>query len=155
MTSLTFLSYWISLSLPQFLSSSRQVPDLMENPEVVTIATAHGKSPAQILLRYLLELGVSAIPKSTNANRLKSNMDLFDFKLTEAEKSTLASLDANIRICDFAFFQGVRKHAEWPFGDLWEFSLKFFTSRNSVNRDWIYLKLSWMFSPLNVQLNHQ
>ena len=73
----------------------------MENPEVVAIATAHEKSPAQILLRYLLELGVSAIPKSTNANRLKSNIDLFDFTLTDSDRTTLAGLDANIRICDF------------------------------------------------------
>lgn len=90
----------------------------MENPEVVAIAETHGKSPAQILLRYLLELGVSAIPKSTNAARLKSNIDLFDFKLTESDMTALAGLDANIRICDFAFFQGIQKHAEWPFGQI-------------------------------------
>jgi alcohol dehydrogenase (NADP+) len=97
---------------------SRKVPDLMENPEVVAIAEAQGKSPAQILLRFLLELGVSAIPKSTNAARLKSNIDLFDFELTEEQKAKLSGLDANIRICDFAFFQGIQKHAEWPFGQI-------------------------------------
>jgi alcohol dehydrogenase (NADP+) len=87
----------------------------MENPTVVEIATRLGKSPAQILLRYLLELGVSAIPKSTNANRLKSNIDLFGFELSESDRKTLADLDANIRICDFAFFQGIQKHPEFPF----------------------------------------
>lgn len=87
----------------------------MENPVVVEIASRIGKSPAQVLLRYLLELGVSAIPKSTNANRLKSNIDLFDFELSESDKSALAGLDANIRICDFAFFTGIEKHPEFPF----------------------------------------
>lgn len=87
----------------------------MENPAVVEIANRIGKSPAQVLLRYLLELGVSAIPKSTNANRLKSNIDLFEFELSENDKATLAGLDANIRICDFAFFQGIQKHPEFPF----------------------------------------
>lgn len=90
----------------------------METPEVVSIATRLGKSPAQILLRYLLELGVSVIPKSTNANRLKSNIELFDFELTEADRSSLAALDANFRVVDFSFFKGIDKHAEWPFGKL-------------------------------------
>lgn len=90
----------------------------METPEVVGIANRLGKSPAQILLRYLLELGVSVIPKSTNANRLKSNIDLFDFKLSEADRSSLAALDANVRVVDFAFFKGIDKHAEWPFGKI-------------------------------------
>lgn len=90
----------------------------MENPVVVEIASRLGKSPAQILLRYLLELGVSAIPKSTNAIRLKSNIDLFEFSLSEDDKSVLADLDAHIRICDFAFFPGITKHPEFPFLDL-------------------------------------
>lgn len=97
---------------------SRELPDLMENPDVVAIANRIGKSPAQVLLRYALELGVSIIPKSTNAKRLESNISLFDFKLTEADKATLSALDANLRICDFAFFKGIEKHAEWPFGKL-------------------------------------
>lgn len=95
--------------------SSRVVPDLLDNPEVNTIATRLGKSPAQILLRYGLELGVAVIPKSTNAKRLQSNIALFDFKLSEADKATLSALDANIRVNDFAFFAGIQKHAEWPF----------------------------------------
>lgn len=87
----------------------------MENTTVVEIANRLGKSSAQVLLRYLLELGVSAIPKSTNANRLKSNINLFNFELTENDKMTLAGLDANIRVVDFAFFQGIQKHPEFPF----------------------------------------
>lgn len=97
---------------------SRVYPDLMENPQVVEIANRLGKSPAQILLRYLLDLGVSIIPKSTNVNRLKSNIDLFNFELTDSDRSELAALDANIRICDFAFFQGIDKHPEWPFAKM-------------------------------------
>lgn len=90
----------------------------MENPVVLEIASRLGKSPAQILLRYLIELGVSTIPKSTNANRLKSNIDLFEFELLESDKSALAGLDAGIRICDFAFFPGIKKHPEFPFEEM-------------------------------------
>lgn len=87
----------------------------MVNPTVVEIANRLGKSPAQVLLRYLLSLDVSIIPKSTNANRLKSNIDVFDFELSASDKNALAALDGNIRICDFSFFKGIQKHAEWPF----------------------------------------
>lgn len=87
----------------------------MENPVVVEIASRLGKSPAQVLLRYLIELGVSAIPKSTNANRLKSNIDLFGFELSASDKAALAGLDAGIRVCDFAFFPGMERHPEFPF----------------------------------------
>jgi len=97
--------------------SGRVYPDLMVNPKVVELANRLEKSPAQILLRYLLDMGVSVIPKSTNANRLMSNIDLFNFELTEGDRKELAGLDANIRICDFAFFPGIQKHAEFPFGD--------------------------------------
>lgn len=90
----------------------------MENPVVVEIASRLGKTPAQILLRYLVELGVSVIPKSTNANRLKSNIDLFEFELSANDKSALTGLDDGIRICDFAFFPGIQKHPEFPFKDL-------------------------------------
>ncbi|CAO1444368.1 unnamed protein product [Diamesa hyperborea] len=107
-----------SKGIEQILKSAgidRKIPDLMENPKVMEIATAHGKSAAQILLRYLLELGVSAIPKSTNEGRLKANIDIFDFALTSEDKEALGALDANIRVVDFAFFKGIQKHPEFPF----------------------------------------
>ena len=87
----------------------------MENPVIVEIAARHNKSPAQILLRYLIDLGVSAIPKSTNVGRLKSNIEMFEIKLNENDLKAISDLDANIRICDFAFFPGIQKHPEFPF----------------------------------------
>ncbi|BFF92858.1 aldo-keto reductase family 1 member A1 [Drosophila madeirensis] len=93
----------------------RDLPDLMDVPEVKEIAAAHGKSPAQVLLRWILDNGLCAIPKSTNAARLKQNLDVFDFKLSEAEVAKLQALDKNIRVCDFAFFHGVERHPEFTF----------------------------------------
>lgn len=98
--------------------SDLQVPDLLENPVVKEIAASHNKSAAQVLLRYYLELGVSIIPKSTNADRLKANISLFDFELTSEEEESLSKLDAGIRLCDFknfSFFKGIETHAEYPF----------------------------------------
>ncbi|XP_075148228.1 aldo-keto reductase family 1 member A1-like [Haematobia irritans] len=93
----------------------RELPDLMEIPEVKEIAKAHGKTPAQVLLRWIIDSGLSAIPKSTNAERLKQNLNIFDFKLSPVEIERMNALDANIRVCDFKFFPGVEKHPEFPF----------------------------------------
>lgn len=79
---------------------------MLEIPEVKAIAQRLDKSPAQILLKWILKRGVSAIPKSTNAERLKQNLNLFDFDLTEDDMNLLKTLDKGIRICNFAFFQG-------------------------------------------------
>lgn len=78
----------------------------MDIPEVKAIATRLGKSPAQILLKWIVQRGVSAIPKSTNANRLQQNRALFDFELTADDMLTMKGLDKGIRICTFDFFQG-------------------------------------------------
>lgn len=84
----------------------RQLPDLMDVPLVKEIAQRHKKTPAQVLLRFILDEGLCAIPKSTNANRLRQNLDVFDFSLNEQEMKGLKALDADVRICDFKFFKG-------------------------------------------------
>jgi len=102
-------------ALNKMAGIERELPDLMDVTEVKQIAETHGKSPAQVLLRWILECGIAAIPKSTNPKRLRDNLNIFDFTLSEEEIETLCGLDANIRICDFKFFAGVNKHPEFPF----------------------------------------
>ncbi|XP_055319061.1 aldo-keto reductase family 1 member A1 [Sitodiplosis mosellana] len=108
-----------SKGIAEFLSKitgkQRNVPDLLEIPEVKAIATRLGKTPAQILLKWIVKRGVAAIPKSTNAGRLRENLALFDFDLTTEDMETIKGLDKGIRICTFDFFQGVDKHPEFPF----------------------------------------
>ncbi|XP_013118553.1 1,5-anhydro-D-fructose reductase [Stomoxys calcitrans] len=101
--------------LNKMVGIERELPDLMEIPEVKEIAEAHGKTPAQVLLRWIIDCGLSAIPKSTNPERIKENLDIFDFQLNEEEIEKLKGLDANIRVCDFKFFPGVERHPEFPF----------------------------------------
>ncbi|HVZ54327.1 MAG TPA: aldo/keto reductase [Pseudolabrys sp.] len=63
------------------------------------IAQAHGKSAAQVSLRYLIELGCCVIPRTSNPAHMKENMDVFDFQLTNAEMAALKKLNAtNMRI---------------------------------------------------------
>jgi diketogulonate reductase-like aldo/keto reductase len=63
------------------------------------IGKAHGKSAAQVSLRYLVERGLVAIPRSTNPEHLKANLDVFDFALSDAEMAELKKLNAtNMRV---------------------------------------------------------
>ncbi|XP_053681219.1 1,5-anhydro-D-fructose reductase [Anopheles nili] len=93
----------------------RDVPDLLDNPVVKEVAQRNEKTAAQVLLRHLLQRGIAAIPKSTNAGRLRQNIALFDFELSDDDINQLNGLDQNIRICDFGFFPGITKHPEFPF----------------------------------------
>jgi diketogulonate reductase-like aldo/keto reductase len=63
------------------------------------IGKAHGKTAAQVSLRYLIELGLVPIPRSTKREHLKENIEVFDFKLSGAEMAELKKLNAtNMRV---------------------------------------------------------
>ncbi|WP_030160585.1 aldo/keto reductase [Glycomyces sp. NRRL B-16210] len=61
------------------------------------IAEAHGKTPAQVMLRWHLQEGRSAIPKSVKAHRIAENFDVFDFTLTAEQIKTIDGLDTGVR----------------------------------------------------------
>ncbi|XP_072754618.1 aldo-keto reductase family 1 member A1 isoform X2 [Anoplolepis gracilipes] len=92
-------------------------PDLLNHPIIQDIAAKHKKTTAQVLLRYLLQLDIVIIPKSSSPERIKLNIDLFDFALTEDDMRVLSTLDkgANGRIFNFLFFKGVQDHPQYPF----------------------------------------
>src|SRR5699024_6862588 len=64
----------------------------LEDPTIGQIAQAHGKTPAQVMLRWHLDQGRSAIPKSIKPDRIAQNFDVFDFGLTAEELSTTDAL---------------------------------------------------------------
>ena len=66
---------------------------LFENPVLAQIAAAHGKSTAQVMLRWNLQRGVVVIPKSVHRERMEQNLDVFDFELTAQEMAQIALLD--------------------------------------------------------------
>lgn len=66
---------------------------LLEDPVVRRLAEKHDRSPAQVVLRWHLQLGVIVIPKSVTPSRIESNIDLFDFELDEADLEGIAGLD--------------------------------------------------------------
>jgi 2,5-diketo-D-gluconate reductase A len=61
------------------------------------IAAAHGKTAAQVMLRWHLQQGRNAIPKSTNAGRIRENLDVFDFELSAGELARIDALDRGVR----------------------------------------------------------
>ncbi len=67
--------------------------DIFNNPTLKTIATAHDKTVAQVILRWLNQRNVVVIPKSVRKDRMIENFNSFDFTLSEAEMATIAELD--------------------------------------------------------------
>jgi diketogulonate reductase-like aldo/keto reductase len=70
---------------------------VLEDPAVTAIAETHGKSPAQVLLRWGIQQGRSVIPKSTKRHRIAENIDVFDFALTADELKSLDALETGRR----------------------------------------------------------
>jgi diketogulonate reductase-like aldo/keto reductase len=69
----------------------------LDDPTIADIAEAHGKSPAQVMLRWHLQQGRSAIPKSTRPSRIAENFDVFGFDLTADELAAIDALDTGVR----------------------------------------------------------
>lgn len=89
----------------------------LTEPVVKKIAEAHGKTPAQVLLRHLIQLGVAVIPKSVNPNRIKENYQVFDFELNDSEMAELNALDKGEKGRMFVggLLKGIEDHPEYPF----------------------------------------
>jgi diketogulonate reductase-like aldo/keto reductase len=69
----------------------------LQDPIIGDIAQAHGKTPAQVMLRWHLQQGRSVIPKSTKPQRIAENLDVFDFDLTTEELAAIDALDTGQR----------------------------------------------------------
>jgi len=68
-------------------------PIPLKDPVIIEIATAHEKSPAQVLLRFLLQCGIVILPKSVKAHRMAENNNLLDFSLSEDDMKKIEKLD--------------------------------------------------------------
>ncbi|MCS0499862.1 aldo/keto reductase [Protaetiibacter mangrovi] len=71
--------------------------NVMQDPVIAGIAAAHGKTPAQVMLRWHLQQGRSAIPKSVNPVRIAENFDVFDVELSAEELARIDALDTGVR----------------------------------------------------------
>ncbi|KAK6190279.1 hypothetical protein SNE40_002186 [Patella caerulea] len=102
------------LGFPNRSWKKKGEPDLLEEPVVKQLASAKGKTPAQIVLRCLLQRGLIIIPKSSSPARIKENLELFDTELSEDEMKQMAALDRNLRV----YVDSISaSHPEYPFND--------------------------------------
>ncbi|MET0700362.1 MAG: aldo/keto reductase [Mycobacterium sp.] len=69
----------------------------LKDPVIAQLADAHGKTPAQVMLRWHLQQGRQSIPKSVTPSRIAENFDIFDFELTAAQLAAIDALDTGIR----------------------------------------------------------
>jgi 2,5-diketo-D-gluconate reductase A len=68
-----------------------------QHPVVVGIATKHGKTAAQVIIRWHIQLGNLVIPKTVNPDRLLENISVFDFELDDADMAAIATMDTGVR----------------------------------------------------------
>jgi 2,5-diketo-D-gluconate reductase A len=71
--------------------------ELLQEPVIVALAEKYGKTPAQVVLRWHLQLGNIAIPKSVTPERVRENIDLFDFELAEDDVSAIEEMGRFLR----------------------------------------------------------
>lgn len=79
---------------------------VLDNPLLKSIAASHGKSVAQVVIRWVMLTGVLPLAKSVTPSRIKENIDVFDFELSQQEMFEIASLKADrigsdLDTCDF------------------------------------------------------
>jgi len=93
-------------------------PVLLDNPVIGAIAAEHGCSPAQVLIAWQLQGGVSTIPKSVNPTRLRDNLAAADLTLTPADLERISGLDQHRRLVDGSFW--LLEGGPWTLQTLWD-----------------------------------
>ncbi|NXS81953.1 AK1BA reductase, partial [Erpornis zantholeuca] len=87
-------------------------PTLLEDPKIKEIAARHHKSPAQVLIRFLIQRDIIVIPKSDKPHRVEENMKVFDFELSKKEMDVILTFNRNWRAVPVV--QAVN-HKDYPF----------------------------------------
>jgi len=80
-----------------FTDNPEAAPSPLSHPVITSLAEKHGKTPARIILRWHLQHGFCAIPKSVHPERIAENFAVFDFALTDAEVASIDALDTGVR----------------------------------------------------------
>nr|XP_025872750.1 aldo-keto reductase family 1 member C1 homolog isoform X2 [Vulpes vulpes] len=93
---------------------NQDAPVLLKDPVLNAVAARHGRTPAQVALRFQLQRGVVALAKSFNEKRIRENFQVFDFQLTPEDMETLSGLNKNIRYFSDTLFAN---HPDYPFND--------------------------------------
>lgn len=90
---------------------------LFRDPVLVDIAAAHGKTPAQVILRWHIQNGFSAIPGATDHGYIAENIDIFDFELTPDEMERIHALNKEQRFFNMDYKQAEQFMLNWKLDD--------------------------------------
>ncbi|XP_067138078.1 1,5-anhydro-D-fructose reductase-like [Centruroides vittatus] len=104
-------------SLKNFGIMVKDFPILLDEPILKTISEKYGKSPAQIILRFLVQKRIAVIPKSCNETRLRENLQILDFSLLEEDMENLGNIKKRFRYYKFNFIPGLSEHPQNPFSE--------------------------------------
>ncbi|KAM9313189.1 aldo-keto reductase family 1 member C3-like [Gastrophryne carolinensis] len=98
---------------PQWVD--QKAPVLLEDPILNAIAKKHGRNPAQVAMRHLLQRGMIPLAKSFKAERIRQNLEVFDFELSDEEVKTLDGLNQNRR---YMKSDKLKDHPRYSFSDV-------------------------------------
>jgi len=101
---------------PDFVKAP-DAPVLLDNPVIRSIADGRGCTPAQVLLAWHVQRGISAIPKSVTPSRLRENLAAAEIELSQADLDQIAGLDQNYRLIDGSFW--VMEGGPWTVQTIW------------------------------------
>uniref|UniRef100_A0A672T0T4 Aldo-keto reductase family 1, member A1a (aldehyde reductase) n=1 Tax=Sinocyclocheilus grahami TaxID=75366 RepID=A0A672T0T4_SINGR len=96
---------------------------LLDDPRVVSLAKRYNKTPAQVVIRWHIQRGVVCIPKSVTPSRIKQNIEVFDFKLSDEDMKVIESFNKNERLIIPTIMKDGQKvwrdakHPHFPFSD--------------------------------------
>ncbi|XP_064464039.1 1,5-anhydro-D-fructose reductase-like [Ornithodoros turicata] len=90
-------------------------PPLLENPVLKTIAEQYRRSPAQIVIRWLLQRGVMVLPRTTSFEHMRENSLVYDFLLSDTDMKTIGGLNRQMRIFRFDDDKSLLDDPEYPF----------------------------------------
>ncbi|KAH3857716.1 aldo-keto reductase family 1 member A1-like [Dreissena polymorpha] len=108
------LTAYAPLGAPNRPWRESEEPNVFEEQVLKDIATAKGKTIAQVILRFHIQRGLVVIPKSITASRIKENIQIFDFTLTNDEMSKIAGINKNLRVFKNSL---MANHKEYPFNE--------------------------------------
>ncbi|XP_011295548.1 1,5-anhydro-D-fructose reductase isoform X1 [Musca domestica] len=89
-------------------------PEFYYSEKTKALADKYKKTPAQIILRYLVDIGVIPIPKSSNPKRIEENFNIFDFQLSPEDIAVMDTFHTGERLVPFNLIKG-QNHKYWPF----------------------------------------
>lgn len=102
---------------PDFVKAT-DAPVLLDNPVIRSIANGHSCTPAQVLLAWHVQRGISVIPKSVNPSRLSENFAAAEIELSPTDLEQIAGLDQNYRLIDGSFW--VMEGGPWTVQTIWD-----------------------------------